>query len=317
MAVDKKRMGDLHEKYLAELTGSRQSKASGAKFDDKADGRGNHLLDEWAVCFDGKSTRGLGINITREMLAKIIDEAHGERPMIGLRFYDNDRLDRIGFDWVAIEAQHFAELLFAARHAATSDVVTSEQGDRVRELEDQLTRALQERDEALQAEQLTGPRDARLDEVTRALGVKEEENATLRGRMQNLVDAMDERDVQVRELTAQLQAREAIIAQQPRQPSPAPEDPRQTGLIVSGVHDGQGGIRWRGQRMRYRQPPQDFAVESVRIENTAHGHRALFVNDQQVREGTLLLDGNVEFVAKPHDQACAEAGPHEGSMADA
>lgn len=49
------------------------------------------------------------------MIAKIAEQAGGERPGLGLRWYDTDRLDRVGFDWVAISGADFSELLIAAR----------------------------------------------------------------------------------------------------------------------------------------------------------------------------------------------------------
>jgi hypothetical protein len=108
-------MSILHEEYLAGLTGGRRTAASGSQWRDQGDTRDNHLAAEPAFCLDGKSTRGDSIAVTRIMLDKIREQAQGERPGIGLRWYDNDRLSEIGYDLVAVWADDFAELLQLAR----------------------------------------------------------------------------------------------------------------------------------------------------------------------------------------------------------
>lgn len=115
MAADRFRMGELHEKFLAELNGGRKSKGSGSQWTDKGDGRNNHLDTPFAFAWDGKSSCGEGINVTRSMLAKIVEESGGERPQLGLRFYATERLDEVAADWIAVRADDFAELLEAAR----------------------------------------------------------------------------------------------------------------------------------------------------------------------------------------------------------
>ena len=44
------------------------------------------------------------------MLAKAREQAGGNRPMIGLRWYRNERLE-VAADWVAVRAQDMAEVL--------------------------------------------------------------------------------------------------------------------------------------------------------------------------------------------------------------
>jgi hypothetical protein len=115
-------MARLHEEFLAELFGGRKSAGSGSQWQDQADGRNNRLTaPEFAFAWDGKSTLGKGITVDRAMLAKIREQAGGERPAIGLRFYDTDDLQRVGEDWVAITAADFAELLAAGRLVATAE----------------------------------------------------------------------------------------------------------------------------------------------------------------------------------------------------
>jgi hypothetical protein len=107
-------MGDKHEVFLAEVFGGTKSKASGSQWSDPADGRNGHGTP-FAFAWDGKSTRGKGITITREMIAKIREQALSERPALGLRWYDSDSLDLVGEDLVAIPAADMAELLENAR----------------------------------------------------------------------------------------------------------------------------------------------------------------------------------------------------------
>lgn len=116
MAADKHRMGELHEEFLAQLNDGVKSKASGSQWTDPGDGRNNRLTDPFAFCWDGKSTCTEGITVTRAMIAKIREQAGGERPQIGLRFYATQRLDEVSEDWIAIPAADFAELLAAVRN---------------------------------------------------------------------------------------------------------------------------------------------------------------------------------------------------------
>ena len=110
-------MGELHEVYLADVNGGRKSRASGSQWDDQGDGRNGHD-GPFAFCWDGKSTRGQQIAVTLAMIAKIREQAQGERPQIGLRWYGNDLLDKIAEDWVAVQAEDWRELLEAGRQWA-------------------------------------------------------------------------------------------------------------------------------------------------------------------------------------------------------
>lgn len=107
------RMGELHEEYLAGINGGTKSRSSGNQWFDQGDGRDNHD-DPFAFCWDGKSTRGKQIAVTLDMITKIREQAQGERPQIGLRWYGNDLLDKVTEDWIAITADDFAEMKEAA-----------------------------------------------------------------------------------------------------------------------------------------------------------------------------------------------------------
>lgn len=107
------KMGAAHEDFLAELLGGRRTRASGAVWKDQMDGRVSRFEVPFAFAWDGKSTRGKSIGITRDMWNKAREQAGGERPLLALRWYTTDRLD-VGEDLVVLSAHDFAELLEAA-----------------------------------------------------------------------------------------------------------------------------------------------------------------------------------------------------------
>lgn len=114
-----KRMGDGHERHIADLLGGYVSRGSGNQWRDQMDGRLNRLTRKFAFAWDGKSTLAKSISVTREMWEKARDQAGGERPMLGLRFYDNERLD-VGEDLVVLKLDDFAELLEEANKVQTT-----------------------------------------------------------------------------------------------------------------------------------------------------------------------------------------------------
>lgn len=103
-------MSDAHEEHLVEVLGGRRTPGSGNQAANPMDVRGNRYEDEMAFAVDGKSTRAKSISVTREMLDKAVEQAHGERPAIALRYYDDDRL-RGHEDWVVIREDDFLELI--------------------------------------------------------------------------------------------------------------------------------------------------------------------------------------------------------------
>jgi hypothetical protein len=104
-----RRMSDAHEIFLAALLKGRRAKGSGNQWHDPIDGRQNHRLEEWAFAWDGKSTLGKSVSVTREMWEKAREQAGAERPMLALRFYNNERLD-VDHDLVVVDAYDFAEM---------------------------------------------------------------------------------------------------------------------------------------------------------------------------------------------------------------
>ena len=115
-------MGDKHEEFLAEVLHGRQTRGSGNQWRDQMDGRNNRYEGMFSWAWDGKSTLAKSISITRDMWKKAKEQASGDRPLIALRFYDDERL--VGFeDLVVISMDDFRELidLMAAVEAACED----------------------------------------------------------------------------------------------------------------------------------------------------------------------------------------------------
>lgn len=108
------RMGERHEADLAEWLGGRRTKASGSQWNDQMDGRHSRYAQTFAWAWDGKSSMSKSIGVSRAMLAKAVEQAHGERPMLALRFYDDERL-RTHEDWAIIRMDDLREMLAALR----------------------------------------------------------------------------------------------------------------------------------------------------------------------------------------------------------
>lgn len=107
-----KKLADRHEEDVAEWFDGRKSKSSGNQRNDRADGRQNHYDVEFAFSWDCKAAMPgtKSISVTRDMLDKIEEQAGFERPMIPLRFYDNER-GGVAHDWAAIKMDDLIELV--------------------------------------------------------------------------------------------------------------------------------------------------------------------------------------------------------------
>lgn len=103
------RMGEAHEKHLAMMLNGRKTRGSGNQFANPLDGRMNRYTSGMAFAWDGKSTLGKSIGVTRAMWEKLAEQAHGERPLLPLRFYDTERL-RVGLDLVVMRLDDLVEL---------------------------------------------------------------------------------------------------------------------------------------------------------------------------------------------------------------
>lgn len=110
MSITTRKMSDRHEEDLVAILGGRMTKGSGNQWHDQMDGRTSHRHNAFAFAWDGKSTFGKSVGVSREMWAKAKEQATAERPMIPLRFYDDERL-HVGLDLVVISLNDAAEII--------------------------------------------------------------------------------------------------------------------------------------------------------------------------------------------------------------
>lgn len=111
MAVVTRKMSIRHEDDLVVLLGGERTRNSGAVWSDQGDGHQTGLEQYWRFGWDGKSTLGKSIGVTREMIAKLRIQCRGLEPMLPMRWYANERLTEVDEDWIAIEAETFAQIL--------------------------------------------------------------------------------------------------------------------------------------------------------------------------------------------------------------
>lgn len=106
-----RKMSDRHEEDLLALLGGSGTRNSGAVWSDQSDGHQTGLDQHWRFAWDGKSTLGKSIGVTRDMLTKLREQCRGLEPLLPLRWYANDRLTMVDEDWILVEAETFAEVL--------------------------------------------------------------------------------------------------------------------------------------------------------------------------------------------------------------
>jgi hypothetical protein len=105
-------MAKRHEAFLARVFKGRQMKGSGNQQSGQMDGRHDTHRQSFAFAWDGKSTFGASIMVSRRMWEKAQDQSHFERPLIALRFYANFRLqDSEALDLAVVSAHDLAEVL--------------------------------------------------------------------------------------------------------------------------------------------------------------------------------------------------------------
>jgi hypothetical protein len=106
-------MAERHEAFLARLFGGTRMKGSGNKQSGQMDGRHNaHTRPSMAFAWDGKSTFGGSLMLSKRMWDKAVEQSHFEKPMLALRFYANFRMqDSEALDLAVISAHDLAEIL--------------------------------------------------------------------------------------------------------------------------------------------------------------------------------------------------------------
>lgn len=109
-------LSDKHEAEAAEFFGGRVPRGSGNQWRDQLDGRQHRLTQNVAFAWDCKATEGKSVGVTREMWAKTVEQAAGERPMLLLRFYGPGL--KVDEDLAVISWADLKELLDTANGAA-------------------------------------------------------------------------------------------------------------------------------------------------------------------------------------------------------
>lgn len=106
-------MSDPHEKFLADILGGRRTRNSGSLPNDPADGRNQRYDLPYALCWDGKATRHASASVSLATWDKLVEQAHGERPLLALRYYGEQL--RVVRDLAVLDMHDFVEVLHAAR----------------------------------------------------------------------------------------------------------------------------------------------------------------------------------------------------------
>ena len=277
-------MGDLHEAALAEAFGGRKTKASGSQWHDQGDVRNNHDIP-FAFCLDGKSTLGKSITVTLDMIAKVRDQAQGERPGFGLRWYGTEDLKTILEDFVLLQLADVEELLPAARawvelEAALAGEITPQ---RVSEL---LMNAAGHRGTIEQLQRELHDARTELDGVAIAESAVAGELGTLRAK---LTQAEADRD------QYKAQSENGTLQDKPVTPSFVPRLPWTIVHIVR-----QGSVR-NGIYYDHDGYQHSFSVGEIRVERTGGNRPKLMVNNIRVRDGDLYIDGELQARACSSD----------------
>lgn len=106
-----RKMSDRHEEDLADLLGGKRTRNSGAVWSDQSDGHHLQSEEHWRFAWDGKSTLGNSIGISRDMVTKLRQQSRGLLPLLPLRWYRDNRLTTVDIDMIALDLDTFAEIL--------------------------------------------------------------------------------------------------------------------------------------------------------------------------------------------------------------
>lgn len=103
------KMSKKHETDIAEWLEGLKSPGSGNTANRPMDGRTDRKEQEFAFAWDCKCTFSEGISVTKSMWKKAREQSLGERTLLPLRFYDNERF--VGYtDLVVLDLNDFIEL---------------------------------------------------------------------------------------------------------------------------------------------------------------------------------------------------------------
>lgn len=121
-----RQMSDAHEVAVCEALGARRCPGSGNQPNNPMDGRQNRYERPVAFAFDGKSTFSATNSITLAMWEKAAEQAHGERPMLALRWYATRRL-AVALDLAVVLLEDLGELLDRSDRLAEFEVLLDQQ----------------------------------------------------------------------------------------------------------------------------------------------------------------------------------------------
>lgn len=107
----RRRMSEAHEAYLADLFGGKAHPGSGNQWNRPMDGSHSRFVRRWALAWDGKATLAASVGVSLAMWAKAKEQAGFLMPMLGLRFYANDRLTEVAEDLVVLSASDLSNIL--------------------------------------------------------------------------------------------------------------------------------------------------------------------------------------------------------------
>lgn len=113
-------LSDKHETFLADLFDGHRSRGSGNQWNAPMDGR-NDGVTSHALAWEGKSTQGQSIGVSRQVWDKAVAQAHGLTPVLALRFYGAGHDLPVGTDLVVLDAHDFSALLQDARAYRTGE----------------------------------------------------------------------------------------------------------------------------------------------------------------------------------------------------
>jgi hypothetical protein len=109
-----RKLSDKHETFLAALLDGRRSRGSGNQWNDPMDGRNDGDVP-YAFAWEGKSTQGRSIGVSRQMWDKAVEQSRGLAPLLALRFYGTSYALNPEADLVVLDAHDFQALLQDAR----------------------------------------------------------------------------------------------------------------------------------------------------------------------------------------------------------
>jgi|SRR6185437_3004675 len=287
MAIETVKMGELHVKALAGLIGGRVTPGSGNQWKDPIDARANHLDTEFAFAAEGKSTLGASISFSRALITKAREQAGGERPLIGLRFYGSEDLREIDEDWVAVQLADFGELLERAGRPAEAEPAS----DEVLQLRAEVIalRGLNQETREAANQATTALEQARAVAQQAQSGAAAPPPAEVMAELRRLQEDGEFKTRIIAGLRDQLQSGGRSTLQAAMS-SPPPVFPWLSVFQLRGV---DGRARHTGIFYDATGQIESISISTVRVEREIDNMPRLIVNETLVRQGELYIEGQL------------------------